>query len=218
MSTSLSSAADGVRTALLNASEEDRPFRHWRLASLLPPVLYRALRDRDVGEPPACDGSGRRETRNAARTFLGPRTRDAAAVTLVNAFQHPAVVETVSALTGADLQGCFLRIEYCQDVDGFWLEPHRDVPAKRITLLIYLSDSPGSEAWGTDLLDADGRLVCRPAARPNSGVMFRPSADSWHGFAPRPIVGVRRTLIVNYVAPEWRAREELAFPDQPVGG
>jgi hypothetical protein len=27
---------------------------------------------------------------------------------------------------------------------------------------------------------------------------------------------VRRTLIVNYVGDEWRARNELAFPDQPV--
>jgi hypothetical protein len=27
---------------------------------------------------------------------------------------------------------------------------------------------------------------------------------------------VRRSLIVNYVTNEWRAREQLAFPQEPV--
>jgi hypothetical protein len=40
-------------------------------------------------------------------------------------------------------------------------------------------------------------------------------ADTWHGFRPRDIRGVRRSLIVNYVVPEWRARHELAFPSVP---
>ncbi len=28
--------------------------------------------------------------------------------------------------------------------------------------------------------------------------------------------GVRKSLIINYVTNEWRAREQLAFPDRPV--
>ena len=31
-----------------------------------------------------------------------------------------------------------------------------------------------------------------------------------------PLSGIRRSLIVNYVGPEWRARHELAYPDVPV--
>jgi hypothetical protein len=27
---------------------------------------------------------------------------------------------------------------------------------------------------------------------------------------------VRTSVIVNYVTPEWRAREQLAFPTEPV--
>jgi len=83
--------------------------------------------------------------------------------------------------------------------------------------LIYLSSEPGSDAWGTDLLAPDGTLVARAPATPNSGLIFVPASDTWHGFAPRPMQGLRRTLIVNYVGSEWRARNELAFPDQPVG-
>jgi hypothetical protein len=27
--------------------------------------------------------------------------------------------------------------------------------------------------------------------------------------------GIRRSLIVNYVKPDWRSRHELSFPDRP---
>jgi hypothetical protein len=47
-------------------------------------------------------------------------------------------------------------------------------------------------------------------------LIFIPAADTWHGFHRRPINGVRRSLIVNYVKPEWRPRNELAFPDRAV--
>ena len=36
------------------------------------------------------------------------------------------------------------------------------------------------------------------------------------GKAERPIAGVRKSIIVNYVGPEWRSRHELAFPDEAV--
>jgi hypothetical protein len=114
------------------------------------------------------------------------------------------------------LGGSSLRIEYCLDTDGFWLEPHTDNGAKLYTMLIYLSDEPGSEAWGTDTLDgSDGFVASTPHVR-NGGLIFIPGADTWHGFHRRPIAGVQRSLIVNYVRPEWRSRHELTFPEQPV--
>lgn len=220
MTTTIATAAarDHVRLRLAASQRIDAPFPHWLAKDLLPEPLYRSLRDLETGPPPPSDDSGRRETRNALRVFFDPRHRaeQPAAQVLAEAFQSGVVVGEVEALTGADLAGCFLRIEYCQDTKGFWLEPHKDVPAKRYTLLIYLSDTPGAEAWGTDLLDAEGRLVSRPPARPNSAVAFQPSDRSWHAFDRRPIEGVRKTLIVNYVTADWRAREELAFPDRPV--
>jgi hypothetical protein len=47
-------------------------------------------------------------------------------------------------------------------------------------------------------------------------MIFVPSNSTWHGFEKRPIEGVRRSIIVNYVTNDWRAREQLAFPQQPV--
>ena len=47
-------------------------------------------------------------------------------------------------------------------------------------------------------------------------MIFVPSNDTWHGFESRPINGVRKSIIINYVTQEWRAREQLAFPNQTV--
>ncbi|MGN6517140.1 MAG: 2OG-Fe(II) oxygenase, partial [Rhizomicrobium sp.] len=110
----------------------------------------------------------------------------------------------------------FLRIEYCQDMAGFYLEPHTDVGAKLVTMMIHLSREPGSENWGTDLYRPGGAHACRIRSAFNSGYLFVPGSDTWHGFEPRAISGVRRSLIVNYVKPEWRSRHELAFPYTPV--
>lgn len=207
-----------LRYALTSSQRHDRPFPHWLVGNVLPVGLYRELRDLDLGPPPPADSAGRRETHNAKRLFCGvaARQRFAAVDSLAKAFQALHTVTTIEALTGASLRGTSLRIEYCLDTEGFWLEPHTDIGVKKFTMLIYLSDTPGSEAWGTDLLASDGSLVSRPPALPNSAAIFIPSRDSWHGFAPRPIDGVRRTLIVNFVGPEWQARHELCFPDTSV--
>jgi hypothetical protein len=135
---------------------------------------------------------------------------------LTTALQSPFAVRHIERNCGSCLSGLSLRIEYCLDTDGFWLEPHTDIGAKRFTMLIYLSAEPGSEDWGTDICAPDGSLIATSPYERNGGLIFIPAADTWHGFHRRKIDGVRRSLIVNYVGPEWRARHELAFPDRPV--
>ena len=62
----------------------------------------------------------------------------------------------------------------------------------------------------------EGEVIGSAPGGFGKGLMFVPGPDTWHGFARRRITGVRRSLIVNYVKPEWRSRHELAFSDQPV--
>jgi hypothetical protein len=50
----------------------------------------------------------------------------------------------------------------------------------------------------------------------NGAMIFVPSNNTYHGFERRPIKGVRTSLIINYVTNEWRAREQLAFPEAPI--
>ncbi len=83
-------------------------------------------------------------------------------------------------------------------------------------MLIYLSDHPYAVDWGTGSYDGAQHLVGRASGAFNTGLMFLPAPDTRHGFTRRPIRGVRRSLIINYVASEWRSRHELAYLTQPV--
>jgi hypothetical protein len=212
-SLSPAAVAEHLVAAFRDAERRTVPFFHLLLRDCLPEPLRAAFAAFDAPLP-AQDGSGRRETANAQRLFIDPAlaARWPAADALRRALIEPEVVETLGTVSGARLAGTSLRIEYCQDTDGFWLEPHTDIPVKRLTFLIYLSEEGGREEWGTDLYDGAGQHAGRAPADPNRGLVFVPGADTWHGFEKRPIRGVRRSLIINYVGPEWRARHELAWP------
>ena len=71
-------------------------------------------------------------------------------------------------------------------------------------------------ALGTDIYDTDKKHVGRSPFEPNAAMVFVPSNITYHGFEARKIEGVRKSVIINYVTNEWRAREQLAFPDQPI--
>lgn len=194
------------------------PFRHWLLNHILPDATCKAI-DTLPAEPPAIsDTAGKRETHNSTRLFFNPSQRSAHPVCdhLATALQSDHIVHHLQSLCDVALAGSFLRIEYCLDTEGFWLEPHTDIGAKLFTMLIYLSDEPGAHTWGTDILDGPDRLAFTTPYERNFGLIFIPAADTWHGFHRRKIDGVRRSLIVNYVKPEWRSRNELAFPDCAV--
>jgi hypothetical protein len=202
--------------ALQRARREATPFTHWRFGEILPPGACEAIAALPFPPPRIAETMGRRETNNSTRLFFSPdiAARFPLCRALCAALNAPALVEQLEQLCGTPLAHGLLRIEYCQDTDGFWLEPHTDIGAKLLTMLIYVSADAGSGDLGTDLMDATGATLATVPYRANSGFIFVPGSDTWHGFRKRPIPGVRRTLIVNFVKPEWRSRHELAFPDQ----
>ena len=214
----LASAACQIRRAILTATAVHAPFPYWLPRGILPPPLITALRELPFPAAGISDTDGKRETHNAQRIFVSEenRIRYPACARLAEAFQDEATVGLLEDLCGARLHGGFIRIELCLDTDGFWLEPHTDIGAKMLTFLIYLSDHPDAADWGTDIMDAQGRVLGRAPGSANHGLIFVPAANTWHGYVKRPIHGVRCSLIVNYVRPEWRSRHELAFPGQAV--
>jgi hypothetical protein len=134
----------------------------------------------------------------------------------VAALQNPRVARQLAATCDIEVENAFLRIEYIQDTEGAWLEPHRDIPEKLFSLVVYLFTGPDSAEWGTDIYDADVRWAGRSSGAFNSGTIFIPGPATWHGFEPRPIIGVRRLMEINYVHPSWRDRDQLAMPDLPI--
>lgn len=207
-----------VRASLEARRRYDTPYLHFLVDDLFPAAVADELADLPFA-PPGLDGvSGKRELHNDTRRYF-----DTAAMA-----QYPVMARIAEALQASDIVGdiartfeaplddTFLRLEYAQDVDGFWLEPHTDLGVKKFTCLIYLSTGPGHERLGTDIYAGrEQHFGCPPFTR-NSAMIFVPGPDTWHGFEKRPIEGVRRSVILNYVTHDWRAREQLSYPDQPV--
>lgn len=210
--------ASHFAAALKRAAVAESPFRYWLLDGVLPEHECGALANLPIAPTVFGDTAGRRETHNAERFHATPATRRDYPVldAVASMLQQDETIDSIERACGIDLAGTSLRVEYCRDTDGFWLEPHTDIGAKRFTMLIYLSGGPGSERWGTDILDREHRLVRTAPYYRNGGLIFIPGSNTWHGFHKRPIAGVRKSLMVNYVGREWRSRHELAFPDQPV--
>ena len=211
-----------VKTALLASIAglvvEDFPFRHFVLRDLLPAPVLSALTILPF-RPLRLDGvSGRRELHNDQRLYFDAacQAQHPACRLAARAFQTAPVVRALAAATGAQLAATNLRIEYALDAEGFWLEPHTDLGVKSLTIFAPLPDGPGQSGLGTDLYQSRSQWARRLPFSRGLGVAFVPGDDTWHGFEPRPITAVRRSLIVNYVTAEWRARDQLSFPDSPV--
>lgn len=161
---------------------------------------------------------GTRNSYNAQRTFFTPKLREnfPAVQVFAEAMQQPEVARQFAETCFVDVVGSYLRMEYIQDIDGAWLEPHRDIPEKLFSMVIYLCTGPEAKNWGTDIYDEDQKWIGRSEAEFNTATIFKAGPNTWHGFDKRPIIGVRRLFEINYVSPTWRDREQLAFPDRPI--
>lgn len=221
MASATISAGQSEQSALLasiaTAEKRLEPFPNWRMRDVLPETAAREVRT-IAADPVNLGGvSGRRELHNDQRSYLAGDVlaRFPVARRIADAFQSAEVVQALMLLTGAMLIGTYLRVEYALDLDGFWLEPHTDLGVKSFTMLLQLGQA-GQEGIGTDLYYGPGQWAETVPFTWNTAVVFVPSDRTWHGVEPRPITGVRRSLIVNYVTEEWRAREQLAFPNAPI--
>ncbi len=205
-------------SSLRHGARSDTPYPHWLLDHCLPDAVVDAITSLPITPPHIDDTQGRRETHNDSRIHFGAQYRNRYAVMdiLARVFQSRQALDALQATTGAHLSGTSLRIEYCQDSDGFWLEPHTDIGVKKFTMLIYLNREPQGSDWGTDIYSDHDTHVGRAPAGVNRGLIFVPSDKTWHGFEKRPMNGIRKSLIINYVGPEWRNRHELCFPEDPI--
>ena len=208
-----------VTKSFVEAERNVSPYPYWTASGILPAELVEAICGLPFEAPDLGGVSGKREKHNATRTYFDAETRAAFEFVeaAAQAFQSEEITRTIEQTFGTSLAGSYLRMEYAQDIDGFWLQPHSDLGVKLFTLLLYLSDDPAHASLGTDIYDADKAHVGTAPFIPNGAMIFVPADNTFHGFEARPISGVRKSLIVNYVTEDWRGREQLAFPDAPIG-
>jgi hypothetical protein len=204
--------------SIATSERHETPYRHWFLERCLPEEAVDRILALPFPAPDLGGVSGRRELHNATRTYFDVenRARHPVCAGFCEALQDERVTGRIAQHFGARLAGTFLRVEYAQDSGGFWLEPHTDLGVKTFTMLLYMSKDPAHADLGTDIYDSEKKHVGRSPFAPNAALIFVPSDITYHGFEPRRIEGVRKSVIINYVTAEWRAREQLAFPDRPI--
>ena len=218
----MATQTETIVAALLDSIEtsvrHETPYRHWLMSSCLPKAVCDEITHLPFPAPTLGGVSGKRELHNATRKYFDVENRAATPVieSFAQAFQSRTVTERIERHFGTRLGSSYLRLEYAQDTNGFWLEPHTDLGVKVFTMLLYLSPDPQHRDLGTDIYDGDKRHVGRSPFQPNGAMVFVPSTNTYHGFEPRQIDGIRKSVIINYVTTEWRAREQLAFPDHPI--
>ncbi len=201
-----------------SAQRSEKPYRHWFLDKCVPDDAADAILALPFPAPELGGLSGKRELHNNTRTYFDQENmaRHPVCRAFNEAFQGQTLTKHIETVFGLDLTGTYLRVEFAQDVDGFWLEPHTDLGVKKFTMLLYLSRDPSHANLGTDIYDADKKHLGRSPFHSNGAMVFVPSDISYHGFEPRKIEGVRKSVIINYVTNEWRAREQLAYPEKPL--
>lgn len=210
--------SEALQRSIGSSVAHPAPYRHWFLSQCLPADVADELTELPFPAPALGGVSGKRELHNATRRYFDTENQAAfgSVGAFATAFQSQAVTRQIEAHFGTRLGGTYLRLEYAQDTNGFWLEPHTDLGVKVFTMLLYLSKDPSHADLGTDIYDAHKQPVGRSPFTPNSAMVFVPSGDTYHGFEPRSIGGIRKSVIINYVTDEWRAREQLSFPQSPI--
>jgi hypothetical protein len=210
----LNNTAGTFLAALRRAEHRREPFDYWLLEDIFPAAVCDGIAALPFSPPDNAIFDGRREANSTKRVHFTSQMqqRFPACGEVADAFRHPRVTAAIERTTGTSLANGRLRIEYSQDADGFWLEPHVDIPVKLFTMLVYLTDAPELHDAGTDIYDAspEHKLIASAPYEWNAGLIFIPGKNTWHGFRKRPIRGLRKSIIINYVGPEWRAVEELA--------
>ena len=202
-------------TSIEAAKVSTQPYRHLLLTNTFSTQFLDALETLDFPTTDTGGQSGKREYHNDQRHYFSVenRAKEPAIERLAQVFASQTVLQHLHKSTGAVLDGTYVRIEYAQDEDGFWLEPHTDLGVKTITIIISLCD--GQEHIGTDIFASQDSFSHSCPFAKGAGLIFVPSDNTWHGFRQRPIGVTRKSIIMNYVTADWRARDQLSF-DTPI--
>ncbi len=196
-----------VIQAFETAVECNYPFLHWDVENMLPNELTDQILAIRIPKTSgfvfdgtrASDSQVRLDGTPPERMFIGKKEVEQYPFfnDLIDALLDPKVLDIVNNRFKVDTKDLFLRVEYINDFDGFFLDPHKDIVEKQFTLLLYLGDGP--EHMGTDFYDTDKNVVKTAMFAHNRGYIFTPSENSWHGLERKSIPDRRCSLLINYV-------------------
>ena len=198
---------DELAYAFKSAPEFSYPFKHWEVLNVLPEELTDQILAVRIPRTEGFSYDGTRASDSQVRPggtpprrmFIDKTTKEAYPFfqDLVDALLSQPVIDVVNNKFGLDTAGLYLRVEYINDFDGFFLDPHKDIVEKRFSMLLFLGEGP--EHMGTDFYDADLKVVKTVSFKHNNAYVFLPGDDTWHGLEKKSIPDRRCSLLINYV-------------------
>ena len=125
---------------------------------------------------------------------------------LIKVLQKKETYTNIANLIEKDLSNSYVRLEIISDKKGFWLKPHKDIPEKLMTMMIWINKYDESDLLGTDLYNDNYDLVKTIKYINNNGYFFSSGNDTWHGLEMKEIKKERRCIQINYVTfeTEWK--------------
>ena len=119
---------------------------------------------------------------------------------VIKKLQKKEVYRKIGDLIKKDLSKSYVRLEVIGDKKGFWLKPHKDIPEKLMTMMVWANPYEESDNLGTDLYDDNFKLVKTIKYTHNNGYFFSSGQDTWHGLELKEIKKERRCIQINYVS------------------
>ena len=192
---------------LNQTTEHSIPFQHWELRNCLDESTLKEIVKASIpdGER-SYDG-----TRAADHTGQGKDGKLRLFITKENSKQFmnlsKLIIELqsknchgkISKYIKKDLSNSFVRLEIIADKKGFWLKPHKDIPEKLMTMMIWVNPYNESKDLGTDLYNNNFEIIKTVDYEHNCGYFFASGQDTWHGLEEKKIKNERRCIQINYV-------------------
>ena len=189
-------------------TEHLKPFQHWELSNCLSDTTLEEIANTSIpsGER-VYDG-----TRAADHSGKGIDGKLRLFVTKQNSKIFPNLKKVISELQSKilhqkfsfflkkDLSNSFVRLEIIADKKGFWLKPHKDIPEKLMTMMVWINVYNESDTLGTDLYNYNFELVKTVKYIHNCGYFFSSGKDTWHGLEKKEVKKERRCIQINYVS------------------
>ena len=190
-----------------NIIEHKIPFQHWEISECLDENTLNEISYAEIPEGNrAYDG-----TRAADHTGKGIDGKLRQYLTkencnsypnlkkLVNKMQDKELSVKLSKVLNKNLNNSYVRLEIISDKKGFWLKPHKDIPEKLMTMMVWANPYNESDNLGTDLYNDSHKVVKTIKYEHNKGYFFASGQDTWHGLEKKEIIKERRCIQLNYV-------------------
>ncbi len=190
-----------------NIIEHKIPFQHWEISECLDENTLNEISYAEIPEGNrAYDG-----TRAADHTGKGIDGKLRQYLTkencnsypnlkkLVNKMQDKELSVKLSKVLNKNLNNSYVRLEIISDKKGFWLKPHKDIPEKLMTMMVWANPYNESDNLGTDLYNDSHKVVKTIKYENNKGYFFASGKDTWHGLEKKEIIKERRCIQLNYV-------------------